>query len=237
MQRPLIIALDVDSKEKRQALLTAFGDESLYVKVGMELFYREGRQVIEELKEAGHHIFLDLKLHDIPNTVKRSMNVLAELNVDMINVHASGGEKMMNAAREGLEQGTKAGKPRPVLLAVTQLTSTDQQMMQSELLIERPLAEVVRSYAASAKASGVDGVVCSAKEVPLIQKECGQAFYTVCPGIRRKEDQAGDQKRIVTPEEARKLGSWGIVVGRSITSAAVPFYVYQAMKKEWEGQS
>ena len=164
------------------------------------------------------------------------MKVLAELDVDIINVHAAGGEKMMSAAREGLEQGTKAGKSRPTLIAVTQLTSTDQQMMESQLLIERPLEDVVRSYAASAKRSGVDGVVCSAKEVPLIQKECGEAFYTVCPGIRRKEDQAGDQKRIVTPAEARELGSWGIVVGRSITSADKPFEVYQAMKKEWEGK-
>lgn len=236
MQRPLIIALDLDSKEQRQSLLAAFQKESLYLKVGMELFYREGRPVIEELKQAGHHIFLDLKLHDIPNTVQRSMKVLAELDVDIINVHAAGGEKMMSAAREGLEQGTKAGKFRPTLIAVTQLTSTDQQMMESQLLIERPLEDVVRSYAASAKRSGVDGVVCSAKEVPLIQKECGEAFYTVCPGIRRKEDLAGDQKRIVTPAEARELGSWGVVVGRSITSADKPFEVYQAMKKEWEGK-
>ncbi len=176
MQRPLIIALDLDSKEQRQSLLTDFQHESLYLKVGMELFYREGRPVIEELKQAGHHIFLDLKLHDIPNTVQRSMKVLAELDVDIVNVHAAGGEKMMSAAREGLEQGTKAGKSRPILIAVTQLTSTDQQMMETQLLIERPLEEVVRSYAASAKRSGVDGVVCSAKEVPLIQKECGEDF-------------------------------------------------------------
>ncbi len=236
MNRPLIIALDLDSKEKRQALLASFAGERLYVKVGMELFYREGRQVVEELKAAGHHIFLDLKLHDIPNTVERSMKVLAELEVDMINVHAAGGEKMMVAARNGLEQGAPAGKGRPILLAVTQLTSTDQTTMEKQLLIEHPIADVVASYAASAKRSGVDGVVCSAQEVPLIQKACGPSFYTVCPGIRRKGDDVGDQKRIVTPEEARKLGSWGIVVGRSITTNSDPLKVYIEMKREWEGQ-
>lgn len=236
MNQPLIIALDLDSKKDRQALLAKFPNESLYLKVGMELFYREGRGVVEELKEAGHKIFLDLKLHDIPNTVQRSMKVLAELNVDMINVHAAGGEKMMEAARNGLEQGTGANEKRPILLAVTQLTSTDQQTMERELLIPRSIEEVVASYAASAKRSGADGVVCSAKEVPLIHEACGSDFYTVCPGIRRKGDEVGDQKRIVTPEQARKLGSWGIVVGRSITSKSNPLEVYNEMKREWEGK-
>ncbi|NEU29434.1 orotidine-5'-phosphate decarboxylase [bacterium LRH843] len=235
MNRPLIIALDLDGKEERKSLLAKFADEPLYLKVGMELFYREGRQVIEELKEAGHNIFLDLKLHDIPNTVQRSMKVLAELHVDMINVHAAGGEKMMYAAREGLEQGTIAGGKRPILLAVTQLTSTDQQTMETELLINRPLEEVVASYAMSAKRSGTDGVVCSAKEAPLIHDTCGSSFYTVCPGIRRIGDQISDQKRIVTPGEARKLGCYGIVVGRSITSKENPASVYHEMKNEWEG--
>ncbi|GAE24185.1 orotidine 5'-phosphate decarboxylase [Halalkalibacter wakoensis JCM 9140] len=235
MQRPLIIALDLDDAAKRRALLEQFEGESLYVKVGMELFYREGRQVIQELKEKGHQIFLDLKLHDIPNTVQRTMKELASLDIDIVNVHAAGGKKMMAAAREGLEQGTKAGFDRPFLIAVTQLTSTDEETMRSDLLINRPLSEVVQSYASFAKESGVDGVVCSAKEVPLIHDACGSSFYTVCPGIRRAEDAVGDQKRVVTPQEARELGSWGIVVGRSITSAAEPFNVYQAMKQDWEG--
>ncbi|GAE33887.1 orotidine-5'-phosphate decarboxylase [Halalkalibacter akibai] len=235
MQRPFIIALDLDNKEKRLELLTQFKNESLFVKVGMELFYREGRQVIEELKAEGHQIFLDLKLHDIPNTVGRSMKELASLNIDIVNVHAAGGKRMMTAAREGLEQGTAAGQKRPLLIAVTQLTSTDEETMRSELLIERPLNEVVQSYASFALDSGVDGVVCSAKEVPLIHEACGTHFYTVCPGIRRPEDEVGDQKRIVTPGQARELGCYGIVVGRSITNADQPVEVYQAMKQEWEG--
>jgi len=198
------------------------------------LFYREGRQVIEELKNEGHHIFLDLKLHDIPNTVQRSMRELASLDIDIVNVHAAGGKKMMSAAREGLEQGTLLGKKRPLLIAVTQLTSTDENTMKNELLIKQSLNEVVRSYAAFAKESGVDGVVCSAKEVPLIHEACGDDFYTVCPGIRRLEDALGDQKRVVTPGQARELGCYGIVVGRSITSSNKPFEVYQAMKQDWE---
>ncbi|MDT8859090.1 orotidine-5'-phosphate decarboxylase [Alkalihalobacillus sp. MEB130] len=235
MQRPLIIALDLDDAGKRRELLSHFDKETLFVKVGMELFYREGRQVIEELKDAGHQIFLDLKLHDIPNTVQRTMKELASLDIDIVNVHAAGGKKMMSAAREGLDQGTPVGKERPILIAVTQLTSTDEGTMQKELLIQQPLNEVVRTYASFAKESGVDGVVCSAKEVPLIHDACGSSFYTVCPGIRRAEDAVGDQKRVVTPHEARELGSWGIVVGRSITSAENPFNVYQQMKQDWEG--
>ncbi|MFC0473111.1 orotidine-5'-phosphate decarboxylase [Halalkalibacter kiskunsagensis] len=235
MQRPLIIALDLDDAAKRRELLAQLQGESLFVKVGMELFYREGRQVIHELKENGHQIFLDLKLHDIPNTVQRTMRELASLDIDIVNVHAAGGIKMMSAAREGLEQGTLAGKERPILIAVTQLTSTDEETMRSELLINQPLDDVVKSYATFAQESGVDGVVCSAKEVPLIHDSCGSSFYTVCPGIRRAEDAIGDQKRVVTPQEARELGSWGIVVGRSITNAEHPFEVYQAMKQDWEG--
>ncbi|MFC0558669.1 orotidine-5'-phosphate decarboxylase [Halalkalibacter alkalisediminis] len=235
MQRPFIIALDLDDRAKRLSLLEQLKGESLFVKVGMELFYREGRQVIEELKNEGHRIFLDLKLHDIPNTVQRSMRELASLDIDIVNVHAAGGKKMMSAAREGLEQGTIASKKRPLLIAVTQLTSTDELTMQNELLIRQPLNEVVRSYASFAKESGVDGVVCSAKEVPLIHEVCGDTFYTVCPGIRRLEDALGDQKRVVTPGQARELGCYGIVVGRSITNAMNPFEVYQAMKQDWEG--
>lgn len=234
MKRPFIVALDLD-KKARKTLLSQFSGHSLYVKVGMELFYREGIAVIDELKEAGHAIFLDLKLHDIPNTVARTMQVLAEFEVDMINVHAAGGAKMIAAARDGLERGTPPGRKRPILLAVTQLTSTDQRTMETELLIERPLEEVVRNYSALAKDNGADGVVCSAKEVPLIHETCGPSFYTVCPGIRRKGDDVGDQKRVVTPEEARKLGCWAIVVGRSITQASDPYEVYTEMKREWEG--
>ncbi|MCM3759388.1 orotidine-5'-phosphate decarboxylase [Alkalihalobacillus oceani] len=237
MQRPLMIALDIDSKEKRHQLLAEFGDERLFLKVGMELFYREGRAVVEELKQAGHQIFLDLKLHDIPNTVSRAMRSLAELEVDVVNVHAAGGKKMMAAAREGLEQGTPAGKQRPLLIAVTQLTSTDAEMLATELLIGEPLQDVVRAYAKSAAESGIEGVVCSAQEVPLIHEACGPDFYTVCPGIRRKEDAAGDQIRIVTPKEAYRLGSSAIVVGRSITTAERPYEVYQEMKNEWEGKA
>lgn len=235
MQRPLIIALDLDNKEKRLALLEALKGESLYVKVGMELFYREGNKVIEQLKEEGHRIFLDLKLHDIPNTVQRTMKELAKLNIDIVNVHAAGGQKMMAGAREGLEAGTSSGSRRPVLIAVTQLTSTDEQTMQEELLIQRPLTEVVQSYALLAKSSGVDGVVCSAQEVPLIHQACGTSFYTVTPGIRQIGDEVGDQKRVVTPAQAKELGSWGIVVGRSITGANDPLQTYREMKQQWEG--
>lgn len=233
--RPFIIALDINNRHERKALLAQFKEQQLYVKVGMELFYKEGKEVITELKDAGHQIFLDLKLHDIPTTVKRSMRVLAELNVDMINVHAAGGKKMIASAREGLEQGTKSGTNRPLLLAVTQLTSTDQQMMENELLISKRLPEVVSSYAQHAKDGGADGVVCSAHEVPLVHASCGKSFYIVCPGIRRKEDAVNDQKRIVTPAEAKQLGSWGIVVGRSITSSTNPYEVYKEMKGEWDG--
>ncbi|MCK0470694.1 orotidine-5'-phosphate decarboxylase [Halalkalibacter sp. APA_J-10(15)] len=235
MTRPFIIALDLDNRAKRLELLRSFNRESLFVKVGMELFYREGLQVIEELKQAGHRIFLDLKLHDIPNTVQRTMKELAALDVDIVNVHAAGGQRMMEGAVEGLEAGTLSGRKRPVLIAVTQLTSTDEDTMQKQLLIEKPLTEVVQSYAQLAKKSGVDGVVCSAQEVPFIQEACGETFYTVCPGIRRAEDEKGDQKRVVTPQKARELGSWGIVVGRSITTADDPFSVYKIMKQQWEG--
>ncbi|WP_062048595.1 orotidine-5'-phosphate decarboxylase [Bacillus sp. JCM 19034] len=235
MNRPFIIALDLDDRLKRLELLQSLKTESLFVKVGMELFYREGIQVIEELRESGHQIFLDLKLHDIPNTVQRTMKELAKLEVDIVNVHAAGGKRMMEAAVEGLESGTSLGKKRPVLIAVTQLTSTDEATMQQELLIDQPLENVVQSYAQLAKNSGVDGVVCSAQEVPLIHEVCGSSFYTVCPGIRRAEDEKGDQKRVVTPEKARELGSWGIVVGRSITTAKDPLSVYQIMKQQWEG--
>ncbi len=230
-----MIALDVDSVEKRKQLLESFGQEPLFLKVGMEMFYREGPGAIAELKGAGHSIFLDIKLHDIPNTVKRAMTVLAGLGIDMINVHAAGGQTMMRAALEGLEAGTKPGQKRPKLIAVTQLTSTDEEMLREELLIEKPLNDVVISYAKQAQAAGLDGVVCSAKEVPLIREVCGNDFLTVTPGIRQESDEVGDQKRVVTPQAARELGSYAIVVGRSITSSENPYETYKTMKANWEG--
>ncbi|MFB4211062.1 orotidine-5'-phosphate decarboxylase [Shouchella sp. JSM 1781072] len=235
MQNPLFIALDFNHRGKRRQFLEHFSNETIDVKVGMELFYREGLKVIEELKEAQHDLFLDLKLHDIPNTVKRTMRVLAEMEIDMVNVHAAGGQAMMEAAIEGLEAGTRPGKERPKCIAVTQLTSTNEDMLKQQLHIDRPLKDVVCSYAQLAKTSGLDGVVCSAKEVPFIHEECGQDFLTVTPGIRRAEDDKADQMRIVTPGEARQLGSWGIVVGRSLTMATDPLHVYKDMHSEWKG--
>lgn len=234
MQRPLIIALDFEQKVERQAFLASFKGETLDLKIGMEGFYREGTSVIEELKNQGHRIFLDLKLHDIPNTVKQAMKALASLEVDLVNVHAAGGQKMMAAAREGLEAGTLAGQDRAKLIAVTQLTSTSQQTLTSDLLIHQQMNEVVAHYARVTKDSGLDGVVCSAHEVSDIHQACGSSFLTVTPGIRLAGDSAGDQHRIVTPAEARKMGSWGIVVGRSITTASDPYAAYQQVKTEWE---
>ncbi|KYG35146.1 orotidine-5'-phosphate decarboxylase [Alkalihalobacillus trypoxylicola] len=233
MQHPLMIALDVDHPEKRKQLLESFGEEPLFLKVGMEMFYREGISALEELKKAGHSIFLDLKLHDIPNTVKRSMKVLATLGIDMVNVHAAGGIKMMKAALEGLEEGTAPGRQRPKLIAVTQLTSTDSSMLENELLITQSMDKVVLHYAKLAQEAGLDGVVCSAKEVPLIHAECGKTFLTVTPGIRQENDAVGDQKRVVTPQMARSLGSDAIVVGRSITASENPLQTYRMMKANW----
>ncbi|MDQ0206417.1 orotidine-5'-phosphate decarboxylase [Alkalicoccobacillus murimartini] len=234
MQHPLIIALDFDSRVKRQHFLEGFGEEPLDLKIGMEGFYREGATVIEELKQKGHRIFLDLKLHDIPNTVHQAMKALANLEIDLVNVHAAGGQKMMSAAREGLEAGTKSGQNRPKLIGVTQLTSTDDQMLSNELLIQQPMDEVVAHYAQMTAQSGLDGIVCSALEVQKVHEVCGTDFLTVTPGIRMPEDDKGDQHRIVTPAQARQNGSWGIVVGRSITQANDPLTAYQKMKQEWE---
>ncbi|MFK3937005.1 orotidine-5'-phosphate decarboxylase [Alkalihalobacillus sp. NPDC078783] len=234
MHNPLIIALDFEQKEKRQAFLAHFKGETLDLKIGMEGFYREGAGVIEELKKQGHRIFLDLKLHDIPNTVKQAMKALASLDVDLVNVHAAGGQRMMEAAREGLEAGTLAGRDRAKLIAVTQLTSTSQQMLTNDLLINQPINDVVAHYAWVTKESGLDGVVCSAHEVADIHQVCGSTFLTVTPGIRLAGDDPSDQHRIVTPFEAREKGSWGIVVGRSITKAADPYAAYQQVKTEWE---
>ncbi|WP_449539952.1 orotidine-5'-phosphate decarboxylase [Ferdinandcohnia sp. Marseille-Q9671] len=235
MQRPLIIALDFPNLDATKEFLEDFQGEKLFVKVGMELFYQEGPSVLSLLKEQGHSIFLDLKLHDIPNTVYSSMKRLAGLGVDLVNVHAAGGTKMMEAAREGLEAGTSVGKERPLCIAVTQLTSTSEEMMKKELLIEKKLLDVVVQYATLTKNSGLDGVVCSSLEVPYINQTQGTDFITVTPGIRQRSDEVGDQKRVVTPEEARALGSTAIVVGRSITRADNPLETYKNMKTAWEG--
>lgn len=235
MQRPLIVALDFPSKLEVHQFLGQFENESLYVKVGMELFFKEGPQILEFLKDSGHKIFLDLKLHDIPNTVKSAMRNLASLDVDIVNVHAAGGKQMMEAALEGLDQGTTAGKERPKCIAVTQLTSTSQEMLEQELLINKELQSVVVSYAKNASMSGLDGVVCSTWEVEKILEACGQNFLTVTPGIRLKSNSVDDQVRIATPEEARNRGSWGIVVGRPITKAENPLEAYKIVRNEWEG--
>ncbi|WP_214483275.1 orotidine-5'-phosphate decarboxylase [Bacillus sp. SM2101] len=237
MKRPLIIALDFAEQEQVNQFLANFHGENLYLKVGMELFYQEGPQIVAQLKNAGHNIFLDLKLHDIPNTVKSAMKGIARLGVDIINVHAAGGKQMMEAAMEGLEAGTPSGNDRPSCIAVTQLTSTSQQMLSEQLLIDHSLDNVVLHYASNAKQSGLDGIVCSTLEVPMIQKELGKGFATVTPGIRQLTDNQDDQVRIATPEKARQLGSTAIVVGRSITKAQDPIAAYKKMKAGWEGAS
>lgn len=234
-QRPLIIALDFASLQEVKTFLLPFSKDSLFVKVGMELFYKEGPEVIHFLKSQGHQIFLDLKLHDIPNTVKQGMRSIASLGVDLVNVHAAGGRTMMEAAREGLEAGTTIGSERPKLIAVTQLTSTSEEMLQNELLIQASLEETVKSYAKLTQQAGLDGVVCSVWEVPMIKEVCAEEFLTITPGIRNDEDSANDQTRIATPLQAKQAGSSMIVVGRSITNALNPVEKYESMKLQWEG--
>lgn len=229
-----IIALDFPDGEKAMQFLRQFDEEQLYVKVGMELYYQEGAELLKALKEKGHMIFLDLKLHDIPNTVHRAMKVLAGLSVDMVNVHAAGGSEMMKAALQGLEEGTKAGQARPALLAVTQLTSTSEEQMQREQLIDRSIDESVLHYALLAKKSGLDGVVCSAFEAASIEKEAGTDFLRVTPGIRMEGSKIDDQRRIVTPADAKKMGSSLIVIGRPVTQAEDPVSSYKQVLKEWE---
>ncbi|MBA2878758.1 orotidine-5'-phosphate decarboxylase [Anoxybacillus kamchatkensis] len=235
MDKPFIVALDFASKEEVRTFLQLFSDTSLFLKVGMELYFQEGPAMIDELKQKGHHIFLDLKLHDIPHTVKRAMKGLAKLGVDLVNVHASGGSAMMRAAIEGLEEGTPHGMSRPRCIAVTQLTSTSEQVLRDELLIDRPMKETVVHYATLAYRSGLDGVVCSAKEVPLLRASFGTSFITVTPGIRFAGDNADDQVRIVTPYEAKQLGTNYIVIGRSVTKAYDPYAAYERLKREWDG--
>ena len=203
-----------------------------FVKIGMELFYAEGPGIITSLKERGHKVFLDLKLHDIPNTVKKSMQVLGAYGVDMVNVHAGGGIAMMKAAREGLMLGAARYAEKPKLIAVTQLTSTDEAVMHNELLIDMPLKDVVKQYALNAREAGLDGVVCSAHEAAEIHMTCGMDFLTVTPGIRLAGDSKGDQKRVMTPADARDQGADYIVVGRSITAASNPIEAYQTCRAD-----
>ena len=234
MKRDVIIALDFESGEKALAFLDQFPQgEKPYVKIGMELFYAQGPDIVRQVKGRGHKVFLDLKLHDIPNTVKKAMKVLAALDVDMVNLHAAGTADMMRAALEGL---VRPDGSRPILLAVTQLTSTSQERMEKELLIQRPIAQVVASYARLAQSAGLDGVVCSPLEAALVKESCGADFLTVTPGIRFAGAQADDQKRIMTPALAREGGSDFIVVGRPITQAPDPVAAYRRCVREFLGQ-
>jgi orotidine-5'-phosphate decarboxylase len=235
LERPVIIALDFSTKEDVFQFLQSFEARKPYVKVGMELFYQEGPDLIRQLKEKGFHIFLDLKLHDIPTTAYKAMRGLARLGVDIINVHAAGGSEMMKRAVEGLEEGAAAGSERPKCIAVTQLTSTTEKMMKDELRLTGTLDDVVRSYALLAQKSGLDGVVCSPLEVPLVKNACGNRFYTVTPGIRLATDDVNDQNRIATPNRAKELGCDAIVVGRSITGAVHPLDAYHTILNEWSG--
>jgi orotidine-5'-phosphate decarboxylase len=234
MNNPIIIALDFAGKQEVFQFLNHF-DEQLFVKVGMELYYQEGPAIIDEIKERGHQIFLDLKLHDIPNTVKSAMKGLAKLNCNLVNVHAAGGKEMMEAAMDGLEAGTAMGQKRPLCIAVTQLTSTSEEQMKKEQLISVSLKESVLHYATLTKNAGLDGVVCSSHEAAFIHEKLGGEFLTVTPGIRLLEDSVGDQKRVATPEFAKQSGVSHIVVGRSITRSTNPVERYQQFKHAWEG--
>ena len=230
MGRDVIVACDFSSGQKTLEFLDRFGEKKPFVKIGMELYYAEGPSIVGKIKERGHKIFLDLKLHDIPNTVKKAMSVLSELDVDMTNLHAAGGSKMMAAAVEGL---TRPDGKRPILIAVTQLTSTDPETLKNELLIETPMPETVMSYAENAMRSGLDGVVCSPLEAEAVHKRCGRNFLTVTPGVRFADGDKGDQKRVMTPEEAKKAGSDYIVVGRPITAAEDPAAAYERCLREF----
>ena len=230
----ICIALYFKNKVEVKKFLEKFKDEKLYVKVGMELFYGEGIEMVKMIKEMGHNIFLDLKLHDIPNTVKSAMKQLAKLDVDMVNVHASGGKAMMKAAIEGLEEG-KIGNERPKCIAVTCLTSLDQEVLNDELLIEKPLEDVVLKWANNAKEAGLDGVVCSPLESKIIHDNLGTDFLTVTPGIRLASDSVNDQKRVTTPAMARELTSSYIVVGRTITASDDPYTTYRKVYQDFQG--
>lgn len=232
MGKDVIIACDFGSAEDCFAFLDKFTDVKPFVKIGMELFYSAGAKIVRDTKARGHKIFLDLKLHDIPNTVRKTMAVLSALDIDIVNCHATGGSTMMAAALKGLK---RTDGSRPLLIAVTQLTSTDQRMMTEELLIDAPINEVVMKYAKNAAHAGLDGVVCSPLEAADVHAECGRNFLTVTPGIRFADSEAGDQKRIMTPSDAAKAGSDYIVVGRPITAAADPVAAYKRCVKEFIG--
>lgn len=230
MGKDVIVACDFASAEKTYEFLDLFTERKPFVKIGMELFYAEGPQIVREIKKRGHKIFLDLKLHDIPNTVKKSMSVLSNLDVDITNLHASGTIRMMEAALEGL---TREDGTRPLLIAVTQLTSTDQESMENDLLIKEPIDKVVMHYAHNAKIAGLDGVVCSPLEAQKVHDTCGKEFLTITPGVRFADGDIGDQKRVMTPAEAKKIGSDYIVVGRPITAAEDPVSAYNRCVAEF----
>ena len=230
MGKDVIIACDFSSADAALGFLENFKEEKPFVKIGMELFYAEGPSIVKKLKERGHKIFLDLKLHDIPNTVKKSMAVLSRLDVDMTNLHAAGTKRMMEAAIEGL---TRPDGTRPMLIAVTQLTSTDQQAMENDLLIKEPIDKVVMHYAGCAKDAGLDGVVCSPLEAGKVHDTCGAGFVTVTPGVRFADGDVGDQKRVMTPAAAKEIGSDYIVVGRPITAAEDPVAAYERCVNEF----
>lgn len=237
MGKDVIVACDFAGAEEVYEFLDLYKDEKPFVKIGMELFYSSGPEIVKRIKERGHKIFLDLKCHDIPNTVRKTMGVIGAMGVDICNVHAAGAIEMMRAAMDGLTEGARiAGyKERTLLIAVTQLTSTDEETMKKEILIERPLDEVVMSYALNAKTAGLDGVVCSAMEASKVHETCGTEFITVTPGIRFADGEKGDQKRVMTPEAAGKAGADYIVVGRAITGEDDPVSAYRRCVKEFVG--
>ena len=230
MAKDVIIALDFENKEKTLAFLEKFTGRKPYVKIGMELYYAEGPEIVREIKARGHKIFLDLKLHDIPNTVKKAMAALSALDVDMINLHAAGTKAMMTAALEGL---TRPDGTRPLLIAVTQLTSTDQESMERDLMIHAPIDQVVMHYAETARNAGLDGIVCSPLESGKVHDRCGKDFLTVTPGVRFADGDVGDQKRVMTPAAAKAIGSDYIVVGRPITAAPDPVAAYKRCVAEF----
>ncbi len=230
MGKDVIVACDFDSAAKVFEFLDKFTGRKPFVKIGMELYYAEGPSIVREIKKRSHKIFLDLKLHDIPNTVKKSMAVLSGLDVDITNLHASGTCRMMEAALEGL---TRPDGTRPLLIAVTQLTSTDQESMENDLLIKEPIDKVVMHYASNAKKAGLDGVVCSPLEAGKVHETCGKQFLTITPGVRFADGEVGDQKRVMTPSQAKEIGSDYIVVGRPITAAEDPVAAYERCVKEF----
>ena len=230
MGKDVIVACDFASAEQTFAFLDKFTGKKPFVKIGMELYYAEGPEIVREIKKRGHKIFLDLKLHDIPNTVKKAMAVLRNLDVDITNLHAAGTKNMMEAALEGL---TREDGTRPLLIAVTQLTSTDQESMERDLLIKEPIDQVVMHYAKTAKEAGLDGIVCSPLEAGKVHASCGEGFLTITPGVRFADGEVGDQKRVMTPAQAKKIGSDYIVVGRPITASSDPVAAYERCVSEF----